>query len=73
MRARDLWRSALLPFVSVVLSHNLRIDVEPFVRIYANAKQSGISVNEKTVVTCPQIVKDASPVQYGQVGHVLFL
>jgi hypothetical protein len=67
-------RRSLVPsLVPVESSHDVGVDHEPLVRIDTDAKETGVSVNLKHLVTSPQVVENAGLVKDGQVGHVLFL
>jgi hypothetical protein len=65
-------RWSLVPSsVSEMGSHDGRIHHEPFVWVNTDTEKSRVSVDLETVVTSFEIVEDASPVEDGQVGHVL--
>ena len=54
-------RGGFVPsLVAVIISHDLSVHHQPFVRIDTNAEKARISVNLQYLVASPEIVKDAS-------------
>jgi hypothetical protein len=48
------------PLVAVVISHDLSVDHQPLVGIDADAEESRVGVNLEYVVSCSEVVQDAS-------------
>ena len=54
-------RNFIAPFVAEKVSHDLRVDVEPFVRVDADAEETRVGVDLQHQVARAQVVQDASP------------